>query len=463
VSRRVAVIGGGAAGTLAAVHLLGDADAAGIEVTLIDRDGEFGPGLAYATPNPLHLLNVPAIRMGGISGEPEHFHVWLADRGHTADPEAFVPRGVFGEYLRDLLRVAEGLAGGTTRLDRVQAEVIGLGRTPASGALELRLAGGSRIYADHVVLAVGALPAADPVGITPELTARGVYVADPWAPGALESSRHDESVLVVGTGLTMIDVALALGEAGRGPLVRAVSRHGLLPRAHRPDLTRIGSFPEDGTGSLDGVIATILEQIAGVSAEGGDWRDVIDSMRPHTPAIWRSLSSADQRRFLAGLHRLWDVHRFRMAPEVAERFAQSRRAGRVIVEPASIWGFEPSRRGARVTLRPADRDACKTVDVDRVINCTGPGGDVNRHATPLLADLLATGTARPDRLSLGLDVEEGGRLIDASGAPVPNVHLIGCLRKGVEWEAIGITEIRDQAAATARAVLEASGPALIAG
>lgn len=452
MTRRVAVVGGGAAGTLAAVHLMREAGRDGVEVVLIDREGDFGPGVAYATRDPLHLLNVPAVRMGGICGEPEHFHTWLRRRGNHCDPAAFVSRRLFGDYLRDLLAETEARSAGRATLLRLTGEVTELADPGDPGEpLELTLDGEETVRADSAVLAVGMLPGSDPAAVTEEMRESGLYVSDPWAPGALDAARGDESVLVIGTGLTMVDVALTLERSGNGPTLRAISRNGLVPRRHRADLTTLEPFrvPVE-SGHLEPIIVAVVEQIGQAGRRGGDWRDVFDSMRAETPAIWRALPSSEKRRFLATLQRFWEVHRFRMAPEVADRFESLRERGRLRVQAASILALEPSARGVRATLRPTDEGTIETVDVDRVLNCTGAGADIATAAPPLIAGLIDSGLARPDELSLGLDVDPSGALIDAEGRPSERIHVVGCLRKGVEWEAIGVTEIREHAAAIAQ-------------
>jgi uncharacterized NAD(P)/FAD-binding protein YdhS len=260
-------------------------------------------------------------------------------------------------------------------------------------------------------------------------------------------------VLVVGTGLSMVDVALTLCADG-GPRVRAVSRHGLVPRRHRRSLTNLRRFhlPAE-SGRLEPIVSAVFAQICRVSQQGDDWRDVIDSMRPGTPALWQALEVEEQRRFLTEFQRLWDVHRFRMAPEVADRFEVLRNTGRIVTESKSIVSLEPHGERVRVFLRVAGATELDQVEVDRVINCSGAGSDLRRQAPPLLAGLLAAGAARPDELGLGLDVAASGALRGADGTPSERLFAIGALRKGVEWEAIGITEIRDHSGAVARKIV----------
>ncbi|MFT3864141.1 MAG: FAD/NAD(P)-binding protein [Solirubrobacterales bacterium] len=461
-AERVAIVGGGAAGAIAATHLLRERRERGtLEIDLIDRAGGFGSGVAYGTQDPLHVLNVPAVRMGAIHGRPEHFHEWLAGRGQDVPEEAFLPRGLYATYVRDILARAEREASGA-RLVRRVGEVVAIAEHLGTlgATLELTLADGRRLAADRVVLAPGPLAGGDPVAVPGELRSAGTYVADPWAAGALDAARRDRSVLIVGTGLSMVDVALTLGGEERGPSVRAVSRHGLVPRRHRPGLTNIRRFHLPTAGTMDPVFAAILAQICRVSQQGDDWRDVIDSMRPSTPQIWKSLKREEKERFLSDYQRLWDVHRFRMAPEVADRFEALSAAGRIRTGASSIVSLEGRGGRVRAALRVPGAGEVEMVEVDRVINCSGAGHDLRRGAPPVLAGLLATGRARPDELGLGLDVDEDGALLDAEGLPSDRLFAVGALRKGVEWEAIGITEIRDHAAAIARRIaMEGKGEA----
>jgi uncharacterized NAD(P)/FAD-binding protein YdhS len=455
-TQRIAIVGGGAAGTLAAVHLLREHRERGaLEIDLIDRTGSFGGGVAYGTQDPLHLLNVPAVRMGAIHGHPEHFHEWLAGRGEPVAEEAFLPRGLYATYIRDLLASAEREAT-DARLRRHAGEVTAIaehfGNAPAP--LELSLADGERIEADRVILALGPLIAGDPIEVPPELKAAGTWIADPWEAGALEDARRSRSVLIVGTGLSMVDVALSLGEAPDGPRIRAVSRHGLIPRRHRTDLTNLRRFhiPTE-TGTVEPMVAAIFAQICRVAQQGDDWRDVIDSMRPATPALWKALSLQEKERFLTEYQRLWDVHRFRMAPEVSDRYEALVADGRLETGAASIVSVEPHGSRARVFLRKPGAHELESVEVDRVLNCAGAGYDLRRQAPPVLAGLLSAGRARPDDLGLGVDVDDHGALLDREGNPSERLFAIGSLRRGVEWEAIGITEIRDHSGAVARKIV----------
>jgi len=319
---------------------------------------------------------------------------------------------------------------------------------------------GAELVADKLILAPGPLGGGDPIPIPREVRDSGRYVADPWAPGALDRARRERQVLIVGTGLTMVDVALSLCTNERGPRVRAVSRHGLVPKRHRRDLTRLRRFPlPTSSGELAPVMAAILGQVGRVAQQGDDWRDVIDSMRPVTPALWKALKTEEKRRFLRELQRLWDVHRFRMAPAVADRLEQLEADGRFAFGAGSIVSLEPHGDGVRVSLRTLGCHELDLVDAGAIVNCSGAGCDLRRDAPPLLRSLLDAGAARPDELGLGLDVAADGALLDAEGRASERIYVVGALRKGVEWEAIGVTEIRDHSAAAAARIVAAAARA----
>jgi len=236
--------------------------------------------------------------------------------------------------------------------------------------------------------------------------------------------------------------------------VRAVSRHGLVPRRHRRGLTNLRRFhvPTE-TGTIEPMLAAFFGQLCRVARQGDDWRDVFDSMRPETPRLWKALTVVEKERFLAEFQRLWDVPRFRMAPEVADRYEALLATGRLRTAAASIVSLESYDSGARVFLRTPGAHGLEAIEVDRIVDCTGAGFDLRRQAPPVLADLIGAGRARPDELGLGLDVDGDGALLDAEGLPSDRLFAIGALRKGVEWEAIGITEIRDHAGAVARRIV----------
>lgn len=433
----VAVVGAGAAGTLVTASLL-RADPT-CRVELVDPAERPGPGLAYGTDDPAHLLNVRAGRMSAFADEPDHFVSWAKEAGMSVRPTDFLARGTYGTYLTDLL--AESLATRRVRVHQVRAvDVMGAG----DASMLVRTTGGV-VRADAVVLALGNNP---PAALPWEVDGAGEpwCVPDPWAAGALDGLPSEGPVLLAGTGLTAVDVASTLGAEGR--CVVAASRHGLLPATHLvgPEPVWPTTVPAgDGLLRTRELVASLRAEITAATAAGVDWRAVVDGLRPAVPGIWARLPEEERRTFLRHVVRYWEVHRHRMAPEVARKLADLRRDGRLAVRRARL--VDAVSDGAGCLVREVAPDGgSRWRRFVAVVNCTGPNPDPTRPPGPLVDALLARGLVRPDPLRLGLDVAAGGGLVDRGGRVNPRLLAIGALRRGHRWESTAVPEIRQQAA-----------------
>nr|MDQ3282863.1 hypothetical protein [Acidobacteriota bacterium] len=272
------------------------------------------------------------------------------------------------------------------------------------------------------------------------------YVRDPWAPGAAIGLPADAPVLLIGSGLTAVDVAVAIRHEGHTGPIYALSRNGRLPQAHAPATPRpLAEIPPE-FASPRGALRWVRRQIE----EGAEWRPVIDSLRPHTGAIWQSWSLAQRGSFVRHLRNVWDVHRHRAAPEVRAELSVEVLRGRIL-------DVQTRNNGLAVTWRPSGTNSIRTVEVARVINCTGPASDYARLDLPLVVQLRRAGWLVPDPLRLGVETAEDGRLIGNDGQPVDHLYTLGPLRRPALWESTAIPEIREQAAALAR-VLSAQRP-----
>lgn len=451
----VAIIGGGASGALTAVYLLRAAAAARVllRIALIDRYGRHGLGQAYATPQPAHLLNARADRMSAVVDDPGHLVRWAAARGIEHD--GFLSRPDFGRYLSELLADAERAAAGTATVSRITSDVVGLTRGGLHRPLRLHLAADGRIDADVAVLATGNQPPAPPCPLpdTPR------YVGDPWQPGALDGVADGSPVVVLGTGLTMLDVAISLTRAHPGTVVHAVSRHGLLPREHRCPASAASErvpaaldplAPPRGPVGLPGLIRNVR---AAAAEAGEDWQSVVDALRPHTAGLWRSMTLNDKRVFLHHVARHWEVHRHRVPPATAMRIDGLRSAGRLTVRRGRVVAVGEAAAGLRVLIS-SDAGTAELA-AGWLVNATGPATDVTATSDPLLRGLLSAGMATPDPLRLGLRADDGGALLDAAGKPSDGLFTLGPPLRGQLYETTAVPEIRDQAAALATRLIAA--------
>ncbi|QRN95577.1 FAD/NAD(P)-binding protein [Archangium violaceum] len=444
----VVVVGGGASGTLLAAQLLRGAREP-LRVALLERTGRVGPGLAYSTESPSHLLNVPAGRMSAFPDDPEHFLRWLRRVEPGTGPGDFAQRRRYGQYLEDVLHEARRDAAPGVDLELLSGEVVSIAQEGDS--VRVALEGGPVLEARTAVLAVGNALPSDLSVEDGGLYASPRYIRSPWLEGSLERVGPQDAVLLVGTGLTMVDTVLSLVERGHQGRIHALSRHGLLPHVHRPAAAR--TFVELREPPRIRSLLRTLRQEARFAREDDDWRGVVDALRPHTASLWRGLSEPERRRFLRHLRSFWEVHRHRMAPAVGEVLERLQRAGVLSIHAARVRSFRPVDPGVEVRFRRRGLVHEDTLLVQHVINCTGPDGTIAR-AHPLLRGLLASGHVRADALGLGLATDPGGALLDAEGEPSSVLFTLGPLRRGELWETTAIPEIRMQALALARRLLE---------
>jgi uncharacterized NAD(P)/FAD-binding protein YdhS len=417
---RVAIIGGGAAGALLALHLR----KAGIDaVTLIERAREPGRGVAYSTRRPEHLLNVPARRMSAFANDPDHFRRWFAARaGGTA--EDYAPRMLYGDYLTELLREAEVAVVNGEAVDIRGSEVL--------------LAGGGAVEADRIVLAPGNFKPATPRGVDAQALG-ALWVDDPWAEGIADGLGRDDLVMLLGTGLTAVDAALTLEARGYQGRILALSRRGLAPRAHGPR-EPVATAPT----KLPPSCVAMLRRVRARSAAIG-WRTAVHELRTVTQALWGAASLDERRRFLRHLRPWWDVHRHKLAPAVGATIAAMQAAGRLSVAAGRLLSVEAEGDGAAVRFRARGREEIETLRVARIVNCTGPETDIARAGEPLLAALLAAGRIRADVLKAGIEVDWDCRTIDAAGRASDSLFAIGPVTKGTFWESVAVPDIRGQA------------------
>ncbi|KQY56885.1 MULTISPECIES: FAD/NAD(P)-binding protein [unclassified Nocardioides] len=464
----VVIAGGGAAGSLVALHLVRSANrrSAGLDLVMVDPVDRWGRGVAFGTTHDQHLLNVPASGMSALPEDPGHFVNWR----HRDDPEApraayvFAPRKQFGRYLDETLTEALQASLGETTLRHVRKPATAIRRTTQGAALVT--GDGCELSGDAVVIATG-LPAAGHAWAPDSLRDSAFFVPDPWAPGALDVVRRSASgpadVLLVGAGLTMVDVALSLTGPGNRDdrVLHAVSRHGRLPSPHAAEL-QLAAIPDisDWGSSLADLRREVARHLAEVSDTTGDWRPAMDGLRFRISALWERLSEAEREEFLADDAGAWNVMRHRMPPTSASHLDVLQADGRLRVGTGQVVSAEALPTGGlRVGL--ADDGETRFVEVGWVVNCTGPQADIRLLGNPLLDDLLRPrgGGALAVAATAGMGVRtEHGRILDSSGNADAPLWTLGALRRGELWESTAIPEIRTQALAVATAVLDAVAP-----
>ena len=461
---RIVVVGAGASGVLVATHIARGAARRGtrLSVVLVDPADRWGRGTAFGTVDGEHLLNVPAVGMSALPEEPLHFLHWLErEYDEPVAPYTFAERRAYGRYLDDTVTEAfqNSLHLATLRHRRARATSL---RRSGRGLL-VTTDDHRELPADAVVVATG-LPEVGTHWAPVALLDSPFFVPNPWAPGALDVVRRDRAglrdALLVGSGLTMVDVALTLTGARSRPdrRLRAISRTGRIPHVHHT-VAQLPTTPEisDWGTTLDDILRRAARHLREVGDSTGDWRPGVDGLRFQMSALWGRLSEEDRMRFLADHARRWNVLRHRMPPMTALALDELRSGGRLCVGPGEVADASPLPTGGlRITLLDGS-----TTDVGWVVNCTGPQPDIRTLGEPLLDDLLRphAGVSFGTSATAGMGfVTRDGRLVDSDGSTEAPVWTLGALRRGELWESTAVPEIRSQAAALATAVLDHVAP-----
>ena len=440
----IIIIGGGASGILLAAHLLRRSDER-LQVTIIEKRGELGRGVAFSTLQPQHILNVPASNMSAYADEPEHFRLWL-NRSHPElppDPFLFAPRRAYGEYLAEVLRRSAASADEKTRISVVASEAVGL--REVDKGVEVLLADGTARFADAVALAVG----------HEEQPARGRGIAVRADSDDDTELPRDATVLILGSGLSMVDAWLSLSARQHRGRILIVSRHGRLPLAHRqvapiqidaadvPFGTSLGYFTRWFRDLLETRIAA-----------GEDWRSVVDGLRPYNQRIWQNWTPEARRQFLEHVRPLWNVHRHRLPPMLHARMQQVVESGQLELIPGKLGTLERLPSGnVLASFRRRGEMRPDSIEVARVYDCGGITLDVEASTNPAILSMLAQGMARADERHIGLDVTTDLHVVDRDSRPSPRLYAVGPLTRGKFFEIEAVPDIRRQVADLAARLL----------
>ncbi|MHC8320050.1 FAD/NAD(P)-binding protein [Pseudomonas sp. GB2N2] len=457
----ILIIGGGLSGTMLAAQLLRLPGKRSLLV--IEPRAELGRGEAYSAVELGHTLNGNAARMSVNPDDADDLTQWLteyiaaggwpeSDEQHVPISELFAPRGIFGLYVQQRLAEAQALGAlnGST-VEHVRGEVVDL--ETLHDSVRLSLSDGQRLQGDFAVLATGMFPAAR----TPQTQSSGLNAAalDPWDVAAMRQLDPQSTVLIIGSGLTMVDAVVSLEQAGhRGP-IEVFSRHGLLPHVRRQPPAWVDFLAEDhDIRTPRQLLRELRRQCRDAIAQGIDWQAPLDTVRAHIGRLWSQATDVQRRQFVRHVRPCWESHHHRSPPLSAELVARLRGEGRLRIQAASFKGLEPAS-GTDVGIRIRRRGEAETVVVRgaALINSSGIEYDWRRVARPLPRQLLARGLVRPGPLALGIAAAVDGAVLAADGQVAERLFAMGPPLRGMWWESTAVTDVASQAKALALEIL----------
>jgi len=459
----IGIVGSGLSGSLTLINLLTTATKP-LRVVVFEKNKKrIGRGIAYSNDYVYQPLNVNVEGMTLYENEPLHFFRWILANVPTENlPDdfsrrSFVSRHWFGDYLSsELQNILD--ANPQHEVSFVYDEVTRVAQRHT--LVDAITAHGDRYRFNRLVLALGnflpATVASDDLNYVHQLG----YEADPWRDGLLDDIALNEKVLFLGSGLTTVDLLINLKLREHDGQVYVLSRNGRLPSVHNDKEPQAVDWNEnDFNQGLLHLLRVVRSRMTTALRHGHDWRNVIDSLRVHTPAVWRNLSADDKRIFLQRLRVFWETHRHRMTPTSYRFLRESFDEDNIALVAGNVKNISVRKNGFIVTYR-VKGPQLRTLFVNRIVNCTGPESNYRNIDRPLVQGMLRDGLAAQDALSLGLLCDDRGRLINADRKVSDELYALGPLRRGVEWESTALREIRRQASDLASLLLEQSHQAV---
>ncbi|SKB70069.1 FAD/NAD(P)-binding protein [Luteibacter sp. 22Crub2.1] len=443
---KVAIIGGGAAAATLVSELLERRTPQPLHLDWYAGSPDAGRGVAYGTPSGRHLLNVRAASMGMFVSKPGGFLEYAQGLDPKVTGSDFLPRRLYGDFLRSRVEQAVMNArsfGHDINVHPFEADSL----VPSSEGVTIGF-GDETSRADAAVLAIGSLPPRPLAGVEDAAIASGRYVTDPWPfMAAAQDDDRPLRVLVIGLGLTAVDVLLELSAHWPKAHFTALSRHGKLPEPH---LAAASAPTDDGTELIEAMrddpnVRAWLRRLREATAGAEDWRTVVDGMRPHTQGLWRELPAAERARFLRHARWAWERARHRMPPQVAASVAKLEAEGRFERGRGRMRAVRLSQEGSLDVVRALPGGGESTESYDLVIQTVGLNTDTQRTEHRLVRQLVVDGLVQPDPLGMGLRAVPDGHLLDGNGKARANLFAIGSMLRGTLWESTAIPEIRKQA------------------
>jgi uncharacterized NAD(P)/FAD-binding protein YdhS len=451
----VVVVGGGFSGSMSAVNIARLSERP-LHITVVGDQSVVGRGVAYALRRPEYLLNVAARNMSAFPHEPDHFLQWLRTRTEfEASPEIelrerFIPRQIYGDYLRSLVQHHLQSPREVTPVSTDFVIGAAVDVEPHGSGCLVRLADGSSLEADRVILATGNEPPATLPG-TEALQDHPAWVGNPWQAWEHRLPPDDGSIVILGTGLTAVDAIITLRDLGWLGNIHAVSRHGWFPHSHFRGIEYPEFPPADvdlAELGLDRLLALIEEHCAILQKRNANPAIIVDKLRPHTQHIWTRLSREDRLAFAREHAARWNVFRHRIAPELHAQITSAQLTGQLRVQAGSITGLVASRDRVSVEMSDGSRLAG-----DLVINATGPSTKFTASKSVLLQNLLRRGAIAPDDTDMGIHLDPDHTVLTRDGDRSPWLLALGPILRGTYWETIAVPELRVQARRVAETVL----------
>lgn len=452
--KEVAIIGGGFSGSLTAIQLLRNSK--DISVKLINCENPSPQGIAFSTERTEHLLNVPAGRMSAFPDKPSHFIEWLISKKEFEQyitpsiASECIPRFIYGIYLKEIFQNFIS----HKQLTIINQKAVNILRSGSKFIVHLN--NDTSLTASHIVLAMGNYLPADPKIPNHSFFKSQRYFQNPWDQTYLKRAGKMKNVLIIGTGLTMVDCVLSLNRDGFNGKIVAVSPRGYSPASHAETSAYPDFYPEIEKLSLKEIVAVTRKHLKIAASQNILWNAVIDSIRPHVQKIWQNFSAKDKKQFVHHLRHIWGVARHRLPVAVYKELENLSDTGKLEIIGGRIKNIEETKTGVVASVQLRKTTDINRINADIVINCTGPQINYFELEDELVINLLSHKLIMADELKMGVSALSNGKVLKNINEVSPDIYAIGSLLRGVLWETTAVPEIRVQAKNIAEQIIKSA-------
>lgn len=444
--KTIVIIGGGWSGTFTAIQLLEMSKT--VRVKIIHSGPPLGLGVAYNTNESEHLLNVPAGRMSAFKNKPNHFSDWLISKGYSTNPtNEYVPRKEYGNYLLELVEKYQS----NQHLEVIDARAIDIQKSEKN--YEILLNTNHSVAADKIVLALGNFLPASPKLKSPSFYKSNHYFQNPWTSDYLNNLAADKNILLIGTGLTMVDCILSLKKIGFKKTIYVVSPRGYTPFPHGTPETYPDFYSELNKTSLLDIYKTVRKHIQKAAKENITWRAVIDSLRPNAQNIWIHLSAKDKQQFISHLRHIWGVVRHRLPVKTYEEMNLLKTSGQMEIIGGRIEDVQEQDGHISVSIILRKQSHFREINVGTVVNCTGPQTNYNELQDELVMNLLRKKMILSDPLKMGIQATINGEVLQNNREVSKDMYALGSMLRGLLWETTAVPDIRLQTEHIAKQII----------
>jgi len=457
----VAIAGGGFCGTLTLIQLIRQSEIP-LKIILINKEKAVAKGIAFDSFNPKHVLNVTAAKMSALPDDPDNFINWIKSKPEYSQfvneelADSYLPRVIYGKYLDELLSDTLKNCPADISVEILNDEVKDL--IPSESTADVVLKSNKSFKADKVVLALGNFIPDNPKIKNNDFYKSKNYFNNPWDKAAIENLAENKDVLIIGTGLTMVDTVLSLLDNNFNGKIFAVSTKGFFPLSHKKRKPYTDILDElKPPYEINSLYKIFRKHIKIVLSNGITGEAVVDAVRPKTQEIWLSLSLRDKIRFMAHVRHLWGVARHRLPKDIFDLMQKLIANGKLEIIAGRLIDSNEAGNEITVSIKERKTQNIRDILVQRVINCTGPKTDLNKIEDELIVNLLNRGLIVPDEMKLGINALPDGTIIQRDHSISNIIFTLGSSLKGILWESTAVPELRVQAKVMAENLLRQLG------